>query len=87
MKPARSWNHVFGYSWNLNGWLLFPFLERAGPDTATRLRQRVVDELRTTFASHYSEVIGLAEALDPGIATAYQRKRTGSKYLIDPTRS
>ncbi|WP_340318335.1 zinc-binding dehydrogenase, partial [Rhizorhabdus argentea] len=41
----------FGYSWNLSGWLLFPFLERAGPDTATRLRQRVVDELRTTFAS------------------------------------
>jgi hypothetical protein len=50
------------------------------------LRQRVVDELTTTFQSHYTQVIGLAEALDPDILRTYERKATGEKFLIDPTR-
>jgi DMSO/TMAO reductase YedYZ molybdopterin-dependent catalytic subunit len=50
------------------------------------LRQRVVDELTSTFASHYTRTIGLAEALDPDVLRAYERKSTGEKYLIDPTR-
>jgi hypothetical protein len=50
-----------------------------------RLRQRVLDELKTTFASHYTATISLRDALKPDIARAYQRKATGEKYLIDPT--
>jgi NADPH2:quinone reductase len=46
----------------------------------------VLDELTTTFASRYTRTIGLAEALDPDVLKAYQRKATGEKYLIDPTR-
>lgn len=75
-----------GYRWSISGWLLPPFLERVGPDGARRLRQRVVDELTTTFASNYSRVIGLAEALEPDVLRAYERKATGEKFLIDPTR-
>jgi NADPH:quinone reductase-like Zn-dependent oxidoreductase len=77
---------TFGFQWSVSGWLLFPFLQKAGGDVAARLRQRVVDELTTTFASHYTRTIGLAEALDPDVLRAYERKSTGEKYLIDPTR-
>jgi NADPH2:quinone reductase len=42
--------------------------------------------LMTTFASRYTRVIGLAEALDPEILRAYERKATGEKFLIDPTK-
>ena len=64
----------------------FSVLQKAGRDVVARLRQRVVDELTTTFASHYTRTIGLAEALDPDVLRAYERKSTGEKYLIDPTR-
>jgi NADPH:quinone reductase-like Zn-dependent oxidoreductase len=78
-------NRGFGFSWDLGGWLLFPFLEKAGAETAARMRQRVVDELKTTFASHYTATISLADALKPEIAAVYERKGTGTKYLIDPS--
>src|SRR5579859_650138 len=77
-------DRTFGLSWELGGWLLTPFLQKAGPETAARLRQRVADELLTTFASHYTAVISLSDVLRPEIAGAYQRKATGEKYLIDP---
>ena len=77
---------TFGFQWSVSGWLLFPFLQKAGRDVAARLRQRVLDELTTTFASHYTRTIGLAEALVPGVLRAYERKATGEKYLIDPRR-
>lgn len=77
---------TFGFAWSLGGWLLTPFLQKAGAETSARLRQRVLDELTTTFASSYTATIGLAEALRPERFRAYERKTTGEKYLIDPTR-
>jgi NADPH:quinone reductase-like Zn-dependent oxidoreductase len=74
-----------GFSWAVGGWLLNNFLQKAGLETAARLRQRVIDELTTTFASHYTATISLADALKPEIVRAYQRKATGEKYLIDPS--
>lgn len=79
-------DRTFGLSWGLGGWLLTPFLQKAGPETAARLRKRVSDELTTTFASRYTAVISLSDVLRPEIAKAYLRKATGEKYLIDPTR-
>lgn len=78
-------HRTFGYSWNVGGWLLMPFLNKLGAGTAKSLRQRVLDELKTTFASHYSATISLAQALKPEILQAYQRKATGTKYLINPS--
>ncbi len=77
-------DRAFGLSWGLGGWLLTNFLGKIGADAA-RLRQRVADELSTTFASRYTQVISLADVLKPEIVTAYQKKATGEKYLIDPT--
>lgn len=75
----------FGFQWGAGGWLLFPFLGKVGKDVAERLRRRVLDELTTTFASNYTRVIGLAEALAPDVLRAYERKATGEKFLINPT--
>ncbi len=77
-------NRAFGLTWSLSGFLLTPFLQKAGMETNLRLRKRVVDELTTTFKSHYSHEISLTDALSLDVANAYNAKRTGEKYLIKP---
>lgn len=86
LAPTTLNRLAFGFAWSVGGWLLFPFLQRAGKDVAQRMRERVAAELKTTFASTYTRTIGLAEALDPDVLRAYERKATGEKFLIDPTR-
>lgn len=76
----------FGLAWGMGGWLLMPFLARIGEAGAQRLRQRVLDELTTTFASHYAAEIGLAEALTPAALATYAKRATGLKYLINPAK-
>jgi NADPH:quinone reductase-like Zn-dependent oxidoreductase len=75
-----------GFAWNLGGYLLTPFLQKVGPEVRAKMRQRVVDELTTTFASHYTAEISLAEALDLKTLQAYNAKATGEKYLINPAK-
>jgi hypothetical protein len=66
---------------------VFPYLQKIGAEAAQRLRARVSAELKTTFASKYSKVISLQEALQlPNIA-AYSRRATGEKFLIAPHKS
>ena len=79
---ARS----YGMAWGLGGWLLTPFLMKIGPAEGQKLRARVAAELKTTFASHYTAEIGLAEALQPEVIAAYNRRATGEKYLINPNK-
>lgn len=75
-----------GFAWNLSGYLLTPFLQKAGADVRAKMRQRVMDELTTTFASNYTAEISLAEALDLETLHAYNAKATGTKYLINPAK-
>ena len=58
---------------------------KIGADAA-KLRARVAAELKTTFASHYTAEISLAEALQPDVIAAYNRRATGEKYLINPNK-
>jgi len=76
----------YGMAWGIGGWLLTPFLMKIGADGVQKLRQRVADELKTTFASHYTAEISLAEALRPEVIAAYNKKTTGEKYLINPNK-
>lgn len=85
LSPMMLDRLAFGFQWSVSGWLLTPFLQKAGAETVARLRKRVFDELTTTFATRYTQTIGLIEALDPQLLQAYERKATGEKYLIDPT--
>ncbi len=77
----------FGFSWGMGGWLLFQFIERIGPEAAQAMRQRVAAELKTTFASRYSQEVSLAEALQPEHIAAYGQRTTGAKYLINPNKA
>ena len=72
----------FGMAWGVGGWLLFPFMQRVGRERVAQLKQRVADELRTTFASHYTRELDLAQALTLDAIRAYSRMATGEKSLI-----
>lgn len=74
----------FGMSWGLGGWLLTPFLGRIGGERAQELRQRVADEIATTFASAYGHRLTLEEAVDPEQVKRYGKMATGDKALVTP---
>ena len=74
----------FGFSWGLGGWLLTPFLQKAGLEKVLELRKRVAAEIKTTFASHYTREISLAEALSLEAMAVYGKQATGEKFLIKP---
>jgi threonine dehydrogenase-like Zn-dependent dehydrogenase len=77
---------AFGMAWGVGGWLLFPFLQKIGPADGAKLRQRVVSELKTTFASHYTQVVSLQEALQLSNIAVYNKRSTGEKFLINPNK-
>lgn len=76
----------FGMAWGLGGWLLTPFLQKIGMEAADKLRQRVADEIKTTFASSYTQEVSLAQALSLDAINIYGKQATGEKYLINPNK-
>jgi NADPH:quinone reductase-like Zn-dependent oxidoreductase len=85
LRPTEL-NRAFGMAWGVGGWLLTPFLQKISPADALKLRQRVVAELKTTFASHYTQVVSLQEALQLSHVAVYAKRATGEKYLINPNK-
>jgi NADPH:quinone reductase-like Zn-dependent oxidoreductase len=83
MRPTEL-NRSFGMAWGIGGWLLFPFLQKIGAAEARKLQQRVAAEITTTFASRYTQVVSLQEALQLEAIAAYAKRATGEKYLIAP---
>lgn len=75
----------FGMAWGVGGWLLTPFLQKNG-DKLPKLRERVAAEIKTTFASHYTQEVSLAQALSLGAIAVYGKQATGEKFLINPSR-
>ena len=80
-------NRNFGMAWSVGGWLLTPFLQKIGFEAGQQLRQRVVSELKTTFASKYTREVSLAEALRLDAIAVYGKHSTGAKYLITPNKA
>ena len=76
----------FGMTWGMGGWLLFPFLQKVGPDAAQALKRRVAAELTTTFRSHYANELSLAQALALDEIAVYAKRSTGAKVLINPNK-
>ena len=74
----------YGFGWTLSGWLLTPFLQNAGMETVMRMRQRVLDNLTTTFASSYKTRIDLEGMLTKDAILDYRQMKTGEKYLVMP---
>ena len=59
---------------------------KIGRADSQKLRERVVNELKTTFASHYTKVVSLPEALDLANLAIYAKRATGEKFLINPNK-
>jgi NADPH:quinone reductase-like Zn-dependent oxidoreductase len=76
----------YGMMWSVGGWLLTPFLQKIGRAGQAPLRERVVNELKTTFASHYTKTISLPEALQLSNIAVYNKRATGEKFLINPNK-
>jgi NADPH:quinone reductase-like Zn-dependent oxidoreductase len=76
----------FGFAWGVNGFLLFNALGKLDAKTLMAMRKRVADEITTTFASHYTHEVSLAEVLQLQSIAAYAKQATGEKYLITPQR-
>jgi NADPH:quinone reductase-like Zn-dependent oxidoreductase len=76
----------YGQAWGVGGWLLTPFLQKIGRPEQVRLRERVVKGLKTTFASHYTQVISLPEVLELKNIAIYNKRATGEKFLINPNK-
>lgn len=74
----------YGFGWTLSGWLLFPFLQSVGQETMGRMRQRVRDNLTTTFASTYKSRVSLEGMLKKDAVMDYRAMKTGEKYLVTP---
>lgn len=85
-RGPTEFNRGFGMMWGVGGWLLTPFLQKAGKEVANRLRQRVAAEIKTTFASSYTQVVSLPELLTPEAMAVYGKQATGEKFLINPNK-
>lgn len=83
-RSATILNRAFGMSWGLGGWLLTPFIGKIGMEKFGELRQRVANEIKTTFDSHYTRQISLADVLSADAINAYSKQATGEKFLIKP---
>lgn len=84
-RTPTTLNRSFGMAWGLGGWLLTPFLQKIGPEAADKLRKRVADEIRTTFASSYTQEVSLADMLTIDAINVYGKQATGEKYLVNPS--
>lgn len=74
----------YGMSWGLGGWLLTPMLGKIGMEKFQEMRARISEEIKTTFASEYSQEISFEEMLQPEIINSYVKQKTGSKFLVNP---
>ena len=75
---------AYGMSWGLGGWLLTPMIGKIGMERFQQMRQRVAEEITTTFASNYVREISFEEMLQPEIIKSYAKQATGEKYLVNP---
>ena len=74
----------YGFAWSVASWLVFPYLQRLGPEVRQRLQDRVAAELKTTFSSHYSARITMQQMLTLEAIGRFSRRATGEKYLLLP---
>ena len=85
-RSATVLKRNYGMAWGIGGWLLTPFLEKIGMEEGAKLQQRVARDVKTTFASSYSETVSLTEALTLNAIGVYGQQATGSKFLINPSK-
>ena len=78
-------NRGYGMTWNIGGWLLMRFLGKLDIKEVLALHKRVANEIDTTFKLDFSDEISLADVLDPANIARYNAKKTGEKFVVNPT--
>ena len=76
----------YGMYWGVGGWLLTPRLHALGRQRTRAMQQFAIDERNGIFASDYARTVGLLDLLDPDTMRSIDRKGTGGKALVDPSR-
>ena len=77
-------NRTFGMYWGIGGFLLTSFLGKVGFEKVGELQSRVANEIKTTFASNYTQEVSLEGALTLEALMVYAKQATGEKFLINP---
>ncbi len=78
-------NRAYGMTWSIGGFLLMQFLGKITPQRIGELHKRVADEIDTTFASNFTETLNFEQAMTPSYIAQYNAKKTGEKFLINPS--
>lgn len=76
---------AYGMSWGVGGWLLMQTLSALEPSRVADLNKRVATEINTSFASAYTAELSFEQALSVEYIEKYNAKKTGEKYLLNPT--
>jgi NADPH:quinone reductase-like Zn-dependent oxidoreductase len=79
-------NRAYGMTWGIGGWLLMRFLGKLDVKDVLAMHKKVADEINTTFALNFSDEISLEEAMQPANIARYNAKKTGEKFLINPSK-
>jgi NADPH:quinone reductase len=61
------------------------YMQTLGTSERSQMQARVLADLKTASACHYTRVVSLAEALDLDEIAIYCQRATGGKYLINPS--
>ncbi len=80
-------NRAYGMFWGIGGWLLMPFLMKAGPEKVAQMHKRVADEINSTFKAHFEHELNFEQAMTPEVIYKYNAKKTGQKVILNPTLS
>jgi hypothetical protein len=73
-----------GMAWSVSGWLMMNHLAKLDAATIAAMKARVVRQIDTNFASHFTGQVSLDALLDVATLQAMARRSTGQKYLVNP---
>lgn len=74
----------FGFTWDVSGWLVMRRFMAMPQERREWVQKRVVEGLRTTFASTFKHRIGLDQLFERDVALTCNAKTTGEKCLMLP---
>ena len=74
----------YGMAWGVGGWLVTPIIQKVGGAGFQQMKQRIADEIHTTFKSTFYKELSLEEAMLPNNICAYAKAASGEKYYINP---
>ncbi len=83
-QQPTTLNRSYGMAWGVGGWLVTPIIQKVGGAGFQKMKQRIADEIHTTFKSTFYKELSLEEAMLPDNICAYAKAASGEKYYINP---